>query len=331
MFQRGQMSYSCKELARIQHLATPMQECRMLTMHCVDCWHLASSEVRFEEKMSKKEVAENLLRSSLSAAAEHLWVTEAGADCVRVLSHTIWEIPFALHHALQSAKAVDLRELAVTAAQARLMAPLLCANEALSTIRFEGHELAVSDLREDEELEWDSEEYTDVETIIIAEFLKNNTCVKRLDLARNQIGDAGASALAQALCSNDCLEYLNLEGNGVAQKGDSPKYSIPRSRRAKARLSSVPEPRPPRCRWDRHVSRRRGEQLAAVPQLAVQRDPERRAAGAAALLLCRKSNRKKRCRGARPPSPAHPLLPSAQELRDVWTKGREGSQLGLHL
>ena len=43
-----------------------MQECRMLTMHCVDCWHLASSEVRFEEKMSKKEVAENLLRSSLS-------------------------------------------------------------------------------------------------------------------------------------------------------------------------------------------------------------------------------------------------------------------------
>ena len=39
----------------------------MLTMHCVDCWHLASSEVRFEEKMSKKEVAENLLRSSLGA------------------------------------------------------------------------------------------------------------------------------------------------------------------------------------------------------------------------------------------------------------------------
>jgi len=99
------------------------------------------------------------------------------------------------------------------------MARLLCGNEALTTIKFEGHDLAISELKEEEELEWDSEDYTDVEAIIIAEFLKSNTSIKRLDLARNLIADDGACALAKALSENTSLEYLNLESNSVAEKG----------------------------------------------------------------------------------------------------------------
>ena len=57
----------------------------------------------------------------------------------------------------------------------------------------------VGDLREDDELEWDSEEYTDTDAIFIAELLKANTTVKRLDLARNGIGPTGAAAVAAAL------------------------------------------------------------------------------------------------------------------------------------
>ena len=73
------------------------------------------------------------------------------------------------------------------------------------------HALAVGDLREDDELEWDSEDYTDVDAIIIAELMKSNTSVNRLDLARNNIGDAGAYALARMLEVNTTLNYLNLE------------------------------------------------------------------------------------------------------------------------
>ena len=72
---------------------------------------------------------------------------------------------------------------------------------------------------QEDELEWDSEEYTDVEAIILAELLKANTCVHRLDLARNQIGDPGAVALANMLASNSSLEYLNLESNMFGERG----------------------------------------------------------------------------------------------------------------
>ena len=86
-------------------------------------------------------------------------------------------------------------------------------------IRFAGHDLSIGDLREEDELEWDSEEFTDLEAIIIAEFLKRNLILKRLDLARNQISDDGARALARALMENTVLEYLNLESNLVAETG----------------------------------------------------------------------------------------------------------------
>lgn len=121
---------------------------------------------------------------------------------------------------LMTESEVDLTGQVISAAQARRIAPLLCANTQLTTIRCgEDHELSVSDLREEDELEWDSEEYLDVEAIIIAEYLKTNTELKRLDLARNSIADAGAAALAVALLENSTLEYLNLESNLVAEKG----------------------------------------------------------------------------------------------------------------
>jgi len=118
---------------------------------------------------------------------------------------------------LTSGEAIELPTM--TAGQARLVAPLLYRNSELKTIKYDGHELTTEDLRENDELEWDSEEFHDVEAIIIAEFLKDNKELTRLDLARNSIADAGAAALAAALKDNTTLEYLNLESNLVAEKG----------------------------------------------------------------------------------------------------------------
>jgi len=120
---------------------------------------------------------------------------------------------------LETAEELNLSTVSVSASQARRIAPMLFANTALTVIHFSGHDLPVGELKDEEELEWDSEEFTDVEAIIIAEFLKSNTSVKRLDLARNQISDDGANALAHALSLNTTLEYLNLESNSVAEKG----------------------------------------------------------------------------------------------------------------
>jgi len=169
---------------------------------------------------------------------------------------------------LQSTEKLDLSQLDVSAAQARLMAPLLAGNDALIVIHFEGHDLSIADLKDEEELEWDSEEYSDIDAIFIAEFLKSNTSIKRLDLARNQISDEGASALAQALCVNTSLEYLNLESNAVAHKGGVAMYSA-----AEANTTL---------------------QYLNLSENAIPRSTQ-------------------------------------QELRDVWVKVREGSQLGLHL
>ena len=104
----------------------------------------------------------------------------------------------------------------ITAAQARRVASLLYSNSELKTIVYDSHELTTEDLRENDELEWDGEDYTDVEAIIIAAFLKDNKELTRLDLARNSIADAGAIALAAALRENTKLEYLNLESNNLS-------------------------------------------------------------------------------------------------------------------
>jgi len=169
---------------------------------------------------------------------------------------------------LETAAEIDLSELAISAAQARRMAPILCSNRHLTTIKCDGHDLSTSDLKDEDELEWDSEEFHDVEAIIIAEFLKRNTALKRLDLARNSISDSGACALALALRENSTLEYLNLESNVVAEKG------------GKALSEAV-------------------QANSTLQYLNVM----------------------------------YNAIPSSgqQELRDLWTKAHQGSQLGLHL
>lgn len=129
------------------------------------------------------------------------------------------EIPFT-DEELKTSEKLDFSGVSLTGAQARRVALLIAENSSLTTIQFDGHELPVGDLAEEEELEWDSEEYTDVEAIIIAQILKkNDSTVKRLDLARNQITDDGAKALAQMLATNSTLEYLNLESNMISEKG----------------------------------------------------------------------------------------------------------------
>ena len=207
---------------------------------------------------------------------------------------------------LRTASEIDLSKLDITAAQARKIAPLLCANAELRTIRLGGGELTVSDLRDEDELEWDSEEYHDVEAIIIAEYMKTNTELQRLDLARNSITDAGAAALALALHENSSVEYLNLESNVVAEKGDCRRgqtsFSHPLSR-------DRPSPQP--------------STLACSPIA-----PCACLAGCRALCLAVASNSRLSYLNI-----SHNAISSTgqQELRDVWTKAHGGSQLGLHL
>jgi len=156
--------------------------------------------------------------------------SEVGDDAVSEADEDVL-LPSGLEESeLKTATEVDLSKLDISAAQARKIAPLLCANEALTTIRCEGGELSVADLRDEDELEWDSEEYHDVEAIIIAEYMKTNTVLQRLDLARNSITDAGARALALALHLNSSLEYLNLESNVVAEKGGKVRVRVFRVR-----------------------------------------------------------------------------------------------------
>jgi len=129
------------------------------------------------------------------------------------------ELPFT-DEELTTAEKLNFCGVSLSGAQARRVAQLVADNSSLLTIQFEGHELPIGDLLEEDELELDSEEYTDIEAIIIAEILKkDNNAVKRLDLARNQITDDGAKALAQMLTTNATLEYLNLESNMISEKG----------------------------------------------------------------------------------------------------------------
>ena len=132
----------------------------------------------------------------------------------------VGELPDGLtEQQLTSGEEVDLSAYELTLPQARRVAQCLARNESIATVKFEGHSLAVGELRDEDELEWDSEEYTDVDAIVIGELLRNNSTVSRLDLARNQIGDAGACALAAMLGVNSTVEYLNLESNTFGERG----------------------------------------------------------------------------------------------------------------
>lgn len=160
---------------------------------------------------------DDALAEALCAEDDNLLPDESG-DAPPLIDDEIGELPDGLEEAhLEEPEEVDLSKHELTVPQARRVAQVLARNSSLSKIKMAAHALAVSDL-EDDELEWDSEEYTDVEAIIIAELLKGNSTVQRLDLARNNIGDAGACALAQMLCTNSSIEYLNLESNEFGER-----------------------------------------------------------------------------------------------------------------
>lgn len=144
---------------------------------------------------------------------------EPSESIFRTEEEEIGELPDGIDESqLEDAEEVDLSKVELTVPEARRVAQSLARNSSLTKIKFADHSLAISDLEEDE-LEWDSEEYTDIDAIIIAELLKANETVTRLDLARNQIGDAGARALAALFTTNTTIEYLNLESNTFGERG----------------------------------------------------------------------------------------------------------------
>jgi len=156
--------------------------------------------------------------------AEELLRLQTQESCASLIDtaaeEMVGELPDDLAESqLEEPEEVDLSKVSLTLPQARCVAKHLARNGGLEKVTFESHSLSVSEMKESEELEWDSEEYTDVDAIIIAELLKGNKSVERLDLARNAISDAGASALAAMLTENTTLEYLNLESNTFGERG----------------------------------------------------------------------------------------------------------------
>ena len=55
--------------------------------------------------------------------------------------------------------------------------------------------------------------------VVLADVLKSNTTVTKLDLSRNFIGDSGAAGLAEALKSNTTLTVLNMSNNDIGDAG----------------------------------------------------------------------------------------------------------------
>ncbi|KTC82483.1 hypothetical protein [Legionella cherrii] len=58
----------------------------------------------------------------------------------------------------------------------------------------------------------------DAGAILIANFLKNNTSLRVLDIHASQISEDGLLAIIDALKSNDSLEYLNIRANKITNK-----------------------------------------------------------------------------------------------------------------
>ena len=57
------------------------------------------------------------------------------------------------------------------------------------------------------------------DAVVLADVLKSNTTVTKLDLFDNDIGEAGAAGLAEALKSNTTLTVLELSSNGIGNAG----------------------------------------------------------------------------------------------------------------
>ena len=55
--------------------------------------------------------------------------------------------------------------------------------------------------------------------VVLADVLKSNTTMTKLDLSRNFVGDSGAAGLAEALKSNTTLTVLNMSNNDIDDAG----------------------------------------------------------------------------------------------------------------
>jgi hypothetical protein len=227
----------------------------------------------------------------------------------------VGELPAELtEDALTSGAELDLSSINIDAAQARRMAPLICSNSDLNVIKFAQHELMIGELREEVELEWDSEEYTDIEAIFIAEFVKHSRVLKRLDLARNQIGDDGAIALAAAVSVNPAIEYLNLESNNLSGTGAQPHQRSRSARGTAAQQGTADAASILSRRLCCLLSSCGGQPLAPVPEFDVQRPVDNSAAGATL------SKRALRGPGTVSPVGAHPC-PTSSRCSSCVTRG----------
>ena len=181
---------------------------------------------------------------------------------------------------LESGEEVDLSAHTLSTAQARLIAPHLVQNGDLAKLKLATSTLSISDLKEDDELEWDSEEYTDVEAIIIAE-----CALARAILFRAQFRAITARVTASHR-SPVVLRARSQVPEGVAAEARAARpRAQPDLRRRRARAlggdrgehhARVPEPRVEprrRARWALLRRGDHGEHDALVPQPDVQCDP----------------------------------------------------------
>ena len=61
----------------------------------------------------------------------------------------------------------------------------------------------------------------------LAQLLRTSTTLQRLDLRHNELGDAGASLVADALMCSDCrVQHLDLSANSIGHKGAEVPVSV---------------------------------------------------------------------------------------------------------
>lgn len=109
------------------------------------------------------EVTEDSLAEAL-CEDEDAFGEETGDDAP-VFDDEVGELPEGVDEShLKEAEEVDLKKVELTVPQARRVAQVLAKNSSLTKIKLAAHDLDLDGLTDDE-LEWDSEEYTDVDAV----------------------------------------------------------------------------------------------------------------------------------------------------------------------